>query len=104
MNIYVFYFLLTLTIVIGFLLGFIVFLYNYKEKSIKPKKKSLSEEESVVENNASTEKATISNRFTDKGMSYTDLVCETENVETENYVENSRKKQNEAYTYANRKK
>ena len=104
MNVYVFYFLLTLAIVIGFLIGFVFFLYSHKEKKSKSRKKLIVKQNIKSDEQNPIKESSLSNRFTDKGATYTDLVCETEHVETENYVENSRKKQNEAYTYTNRKK
>lgn len=108
-------YLLTLIIlaVSGYLCGAIWTMDIYRDKSFSPakhKKKTgtaapvtedeeKSEEITDTYNHNNEVKNSLASRFTDQGVTYTDVVCNNENLDESKYVEKSRKRQTKGYNY-----
>lgn len=108
MNLNIFLTLFILVFIAGYLTSFIITIYTYadaKDSKHKNFKKRESEENvQVYESDPEQFHNSLASRFTDKGNTFTDLVCETEDVDSQKYVERKRKHQTKAYNYANIKK
>lgn len=88
---YIIIFITVLFFIIAYIVGFYhtlkkVLKRNINRKRIKPNKRNIQE------------------CFTDDGDSFSDLVCEVEGEDEQLYIENNRKKQNNAYNYVKEKK
>lgn len=100
--VYLSLFWFVIAFVIGYLSGFMLMICIIGGK-LKKADQEINYEEPELEELAEPERNSLADRFTDKGDAYVDLICETEEIDKADYVEQSRKKQNEAYTYTGRK-
>ena len=106
MNLNIFLTLFILVFIAGYLTGFIIKIYacaDAKDSRLKRnlKKGELEETGQKYESDPKQFHNSLASRFTDKGNTFTDLVCETEDVDSQKYVERKRKHQTKAYNYAN---
>lgn len=96
-------FLILFSIVLGYLLGFVFIFHVIKTGKVPDLNKKKKRKGKKKRQNVKKKKKSLDNRFTDQGENYSELVCSVEGVEEAQYVKESRKKQNDAYSYTGRK-
>lgn len=82
--------------VLFFIIAYIVGFYHTLKKVMK---RNIINRKRIKPN-----KRNIQECFTDDGDSFSDLICEVEGEDEQLYIENNRKKQNNAYNYVKEKK
>lgn len=110
---YLYLFTMIILTVSGYLCGAILTMDIYRDKSVSPAKQKKkpgtaalvtedeekSEEITDTSNHNNEVKNSLASRFTDQGVTYTDVVCNNENLDESKYVEKSRKRQTKGYNY-----